>query len=115
MNNGTQVAAAGISKEALSSLRVKIRAPLHQIISYCEIMAEDPAMEAHKEVSDNLGTIIDACQVVLPLTYQFHLDHDNLQAAVDNWREQLLEQSGTAVCQPGNGHCQVAQCGARLR
>jgi class 3 adenylate cyclase len=97
VNNGTQVAASGISKEALSSLRVKIRAPLHQIISYCEIMAEDPAMEANKDVSANLCTIIDACQVVLPLTYQFHLDHDNLQASVNNWRDQLLEQSGTVL------------------
>lgn len=109
VNNGAQLAAQGTSREALSGLRLNIRAPLHQIISYCEIMAEDPALEANQEVSSSLGTIIDACQVVLPLTYQFHLDQDDPEAAVESWREQLLEQSGTVLKVSGELQALVGQ------
>ena len=97
MKHGLEIAEPVISKEALSSLRVRIRAPLHQIISYCEIMTEDPAIGTNQAVVASLASIIDTCQAILPLTYQRYFDHENLDGSVENWRDLLLEQGAKVL------------------
>jgi adenylate cyclase len=97
MNHRLEEAEPGVSREALSSLRLRIRAPLHQIISYCEIMTEDPAIEGHLSVLSSLAAMVDTCQAVLPLTYQSYFDHENLRGSVESWRGLLLEQSGRVL------------------
>jgi len=83
-----------LSKEAVSALRRKIRAPLHQIISYAEIMAEDHGHEKHPAISAHLSGIIAKCEAVLQIIARFQPDTENLEASIDKLHDQLLNDCG---------------------
>jgi adenylate cyclase len=57
-----------ISKDGLSRFRNRIRVPLHQIISYAEIMAEDGELEKGSNLSVCLLDTIAACDSVLQIS-----------------------------------------------
>ena len=79
-----------LSKEAVSALRRKIRAPLHQIISYAEIIAEDADHEKHPAISAHLSGVIGVCEAVLQIIAGFQPDTENLEASIDKLHDQLL-------------------------
>lgn len=81
-----------LSKEAVSALRRKIRAPLHQIISYAEIIVEEAGPEKHLAINGHLSGIIVACEAVLQIVAAFQADAETLEPAVDRLRQQLLDR-----------------------
>jgi len=87
-------APATLSKETLSALRRKIRAPLHQIISYAEIIAEESGEENHQAVSSGLAEIIVACESVLKVTAGFQANTYLAEDFVEKLRKHLFEYCG---------------------
>jgi adenylate cyclase len=88
----TQISpSAVLPKEVLSTLRRKIRAPLHQIISYAEIIVESAGEEKHRAVSVPASGIIAACESVLQVTNNFQPDMDQAEESIHQMRVQLLE------------------------
>jgi adenylate cyclase len=85
---------AALSKEALSALRRKIRAPLHQIISYAEIIAEESGEEKHRAVSTGLSEIIVACESVLQITAGFQANAEPVESFIEKLRKHLSEYCG---------------------
>ncbi len=79
------------SKEAVPALRRKIRAPLHQIISYAEIIVEEAGPEKHVAISARLSGIIATCEAVLQITASFQPDAETLAPSIDKLRQQLLD------------------------
>ncbi|HEY2390038.1 MAG TPA: adenylate/guanylate cyclase domain-containing protein [Candidatus Angelobacter sp.] len=88
---------ATLLKEALSALRRKIRAPLHQIISYAEIIAEESGEEKNQLVSAALSAIIIACESVLLTTAGFQANTEPAESFIEKLRKHLLEQCGTLL------------------
>src|SRR5215469_5621991 len=80
-----------ISREAVSALRRIIRAPLHQIVSYAEIIAEDGGEEESRALSTRLSGIISACESVLQIAARFPEDSDPVESSIDRLRNQLRE------------------------
>lgn len=76
-----------LSKEVLSALRHNIRVPLHQIISYAELMTEDQATNGG--LAPCLSGIIAACESVLQLS-GFPPGTENVEGFINTLREQLL-------------------------
>jgi len=81
------------SKEAISALRRKIRAPLHQIISYAEIIVEDAGPEKHPAIDAHLSGIIATCEAVLQIVAAFQPDAEALDQSISKLRQQLLSYS----------------------
>jgi len=81
------------SKEAISALRRKIRAPLHQIISYAEIVVEDAGPEKHPAIDAHLSGIIATCEAVLQIVAAFQPDAEALDQSISKLRQQLLSYS----------------------
>lgn len=80
-----------LTREALSALRRRIRAPLYQIISHAEIIAEDTGEERHQDVSLRLFRIIATCESVLQITSGLEPVTENVQSFIDTLRNQLLD------------------------
>ncbi|HZE23655.1 MAG TPA: hypothetical protein VE054_06665, partial [Blattabacteriaceae bacterium] len=80
-----------LSKEAVSALRRRIRAPLHQIISYAEIVVEEAGQEKHPAITAHLSGIIATCEAVLQVTAAFQPEAEALEASIDKLRRQLLD------------------------
>ncbi len=91
----TQFTASSVlSTEAVSALRRKVRIPLHDIISYVEIIAEETEDGKGGPISTHLAMIIAACESVLRVTAGFQIAGADLEGAVQGFRDQLLEHSG---------------------
>jgi len=88
---------ATLPKEALSALRRKIRAPLHQIISYAEIMAEESGEEKNRAISSGLSNIIVTCESVLRITAGFQSNTEPAESFIEKLRKHLLEHCGTLL------------------
>ena len=87
-----------IPKEALSALRRRIRAPLHQIISYAEIIAEEAGEEDCRDVSTCLSGIIACCESVLQIAASLQPDtRINVEDFIGRLRHQLLEHCRTLL------------------
>ena len=79
------------SKEAISALRRNIRAPLHQIISYAEIIVEEAGQEKYPAISAHLSGIIATCEAVLQITAAFQPEVETLEPSIDKLRQQLMD------------------------
>src|SRR6476620_3412938 len=79
-----------LSKEAVSALRRRMRAPLHQIISYAEIIMEEARQKNHPAITAHLSGIIATCEAVLQITAAFQPDAESLEPSFDKLRQQLL-------------------------
>lgn len=77
----------------LVALRLRIRAPLHQIVSYAEMISEDADATERGELSACLGEILEVCEAVLQQTSVFPQDLEHSDELVKDLRDQLLEQS----------------------
>src|SRR5690242_6613792 len=71
-----------VIREALSMLRSKVRVPLHQIISYAEIMIEESEAEDHPVVTAVLSQIIGQAKSVLQLASRFQMENDCVESAI---------------------------------
>jgi len=80
--------------KAFSKLRQKIGAPLHQIISYAEIMAEETGDPKHGGVPASIAEIIRSCDAVLQITSGFPPVTNDIEEFVGRLREQLIEYCG---------------------
>lgn len=77
----------------LVALRLRIRAPLHQIVSYAEMISEDAGANRRSELSACLGEILGACEAVLQQTSLFPQDAEPSHGFVNGLRDQLLDHS----------------------
>src|SRR5690349_13741178 len=77
--------------KAFSKLRQKIGAPLHQIISYAEIMAEETGDPKNGGVPASIAEIIRSCDAVLQITSGFPPVTNDIEEFVGRLREQLIE------------------------
>jgi len=80
--------------KAFSKLRQKIGAPLHQIISYAEIMAEETGDPKNGGVPASIAEIIRSCDAVLQITSGFPPVTNDIEEFVGRLREQLIEYCG---------------------
>src|SRR6476620_11074879 len=91
--NGAMNGAANGVANLLVALRLRIRAPLHQIVSYAEMIAEDAGATRQSELSTCLGEILGVCESVLQQTSVFPQDIEHSNGFVNDLRDQLLKQS----------------------
>lgn len=87
-------APVSLSGKALSKLRHKIGAPLHQVISYAEIIGEEISHQKGTEVSVLITEIIGGCDAVLRVTSTFPQVIDDVEKFVELLRQQLMQYCG---------------------
>ncbi|MGH9566197.1 MAG: response regulator, partial [Candidatus Angelobacter sp.] len=83
-----------LSGKALSKLRQKIGAPLHQIISYAEIMAEETDHQKEGERTVLFMEIISSCDAVLRIASGFPPFVDDVDRFIGQLREELIQYCG---------------------
>ena len=88
--NGAMNGATGGVANLLVALRLRIRAPLHQIVSYAEMIAEDVGATQRSELSTCLGEILGVCESVLQQTSVFPQEIEHSNGFVNDLRDQLL-------------------------
>src|SRR6266852_4726914 len=74
-------------------LRRRIRAPLHQIVSYAEIISEGATISEESDFSTCLRKILEVCESVLRETNLFPSDAQHASGSVETLQGQLFEQS----------------------
>jgi adenylate cyclase len=79
--------------DLLATLRLRLRAPLHQIVSYAEMISEDTGATERSDLSACLGEILGICESVLQQTSGFPQDVEHSTGFVAGLRDQLLEHS----------------------
>jgi adenylate cyclase len=83
-----------LSGKTLSKLRQKIGAPLHQIISYAEIIAEETDTQKDGGVPASIAEIICSCDAALQIISGFPPFINDVEEFASRLREQLIEHSG---------------------
>lgn len=105
------------SREALSLLRQTLRGPIHKVISYAELVAEQDIEEPNSEIKLGISRLLNMCETTLqqirqctnPLAFnQFHTDEAALEATritLLDCSEKILHMSEQlsrlAECEPG--------------
>jgi adenylate cyclase len=75
--------------EVLSALRKKLRAQLHQIISYTELMAESAASEDSR-ITDCLSDILSASEAILAATSSYNAA-DGVGSFIDDFSRHMVD------------------------
>lgn len=83
-----------LSGKALSKLRQKIGAPLHQIISYAAILAEEMSHQKEGHVSLLITEIIGSCDAVLRIISSFPSAVDDVEEFAAQLGQQLIQYCG---------------------
>jgi class 3 adenylate cyclase/CheY-like chemotaxis protein len=77
--------------KTLSKLRQKIRAPLYQIISYAEIMAEEMGRQKISFIPASIAEIISSCVAVLQITSNLPPVVSDIEEFVAHLRQELIQ------------------------
>jgi len=76
--------------EVLSGLRKKLRAQLHQIISYTELMAEDNGAAADSRIPDCLSDILSASEAILAAASSYNAA-DGIESFIDDFSPSMVD------------------------
>src|SRR5215469_6280401 len=86
-----------LSKETFATLRHKLRAPLHQVISYAEIMFEDAGRQHDTKLLFHLGEVVTAADAALRIIDTYSPVCGNGSSSVEVFRKQLLDSYEEAL------------------